>query len=121
MPMSQPSRRRILLVEDDRMVRETLTLMLDDDYEVLVAASVAAGMAHLSSPEAPAIDVLLLDCLLPDGRISEILAAADERSIPAVLISGDPRQADVLEPARCFLSKPFSQATLLFVLDSARR
>jgi DNA-binding NtrC family response regulator len=121
MPLPQSSRRRVLIVEDDRMVRETLTLMLDDDYEVVVAASVSAGLTHLHGPDAVSIHVVLLDCLLPDGGVSPILTAADRQSIPVVLISGDPRQAEALDPARRFLSKPFSHATLLQVLDSARR
>jgi DNA-binding NtrC family response regulator len=115
-----PSCRRILLVEDDRMVRETITLMLEDDYEVLPAVSVSTALARLGAPDASAIDVLLLDCLLPLGNVSAVLAAADRRSIPVVLISGDPNQADAVDPARRFLPKPFTQAMLLSVLDSAR-
>jgi DNA-binding NtrC family response regulator len=116
-----PLRRRLLLVEDDRMVRETITFMLDDDYEIVLAATVSSALTHLSEADGPLIDVILLDCLLPDGKVTEILAAADKHSIPVVLTSGDPRQADTVEPARRFLAKPFSHTTLLSVLDSARR
>jgi CheY-like chemotaxis protein len=116
-----PPNRRLLLVEDDGMVRETITLMLEDHYEVVRATTVGSALTRLSTPGAPPIDVMLVDCLLPDGKVSDILAAADQRSIPVVLTSGDPREADALDPARLFLSKPFSHATLLSVLDSARR
>lgn len=64
---------------------------------------------------------MLLDCLLPRGKVGDVLAAADEQSIPVVLISGDPNQARAVDPNRPFLPKPFSQVTLLAVLDSARR
>jgi hypothetical protein len=43
------------------------------------------------------------------------------QSIPVVLTSGDPGQADAMDPTRLFLPKPFIHETLLLVLDSARR
>ena len=64
---------------------------------------------------------MLLDCLLPGGSVADLLAAADHRSIPVVLISGDPNQAMAVDPALPFLPKPFSQRVLLAVLESARR
>jgi DNA-binding NtrC family response regulator len=120
--MSLPplSRRRLLLVEDDQMVRDTIVLMLEDDYDIDVAVSVRTALDYLRAPESPPIEVILLDCLLPDGKMADILAAADQRSIPIVLISGDPNQAEAIGPSRQFLSKPFSQVTLLKILDIAR-
>jgi hypothetical protein len=38
-----------------------------------------------------------------------------------VLTSGDPGQADAMDPTRLFLPKPFTHETLPPVLDSARR
>jgi DNA-binding response OmpR family regulator len=115
-----PRRRRILLVEDDGMVRETITLMLEDDYEIHHAVSVSTALTHLRTPVSVPIDVMLLDCLLPDGNLADVLAEADQRSIPVVLISGDLRQAEKLDPGRRFLPKPFTLATLLAILDTAR-
>jgi len=120
MDVTPLSRRRLLLVEDDRMVRETIMLMLEDDYEIVLADSVGAAMSHLRAPGHPRIDVMLLDCLLPDGSLADVLAQADQRSIPVVLISGDPRQGQIVGVARRFLPKPFTQATLLKALDTAR-
>jgi DNA-binding NtrC family response regulator len=113
--------RRLLLVEDDRMVRETIILMLEDDYEVLHAVSVSTALALLEAAESPRVELMVLDCLLPGGAVRDVLAAADQRSIPVVLISGDPNQALAVDPARPFLPKPFTQGILLAVLDSARR
>ncbi len=114
------SRHCLLLIEDDSMVRETIILMLEDDYEVLAESSAGASLAHLQAPDAQPIDVILLDCLLPDGKAADVLTVADQRSIPVVLISGDLRQAQMLDPRRLFLPKPFTQTTLLQTLDSAR-
>ena len=120
MLVQSPSRRRLLLVEDDRMVRETIILMLEDDYEIHPAVSAGAALAQLRAPDQPAIDVMLLDCLLPDGNLPDVLAEADQRSIPVVLVSGDPRQAEAIDPSRRFLAKPFTQASLLAILETAR-
>jgi CheY-like chemotaxis protein len=113
--------RRLLLVEDNRMVLETIILMLEDDYEIDTAVSVRTALDRLQAPASATIDVILLDCLLPDGAIGDVLAEADRHSIPVVLSSGDPRQAETMHPPRRFLSKPFSQASLLEALDTARR
>jgi DNA-binding NtrC family response regulator len=120
MPVPPLSRCSLLLVEDDRMVRETIMLMLEDDYEISHAGSVASTLALMRAPELAPIDVMLLDCLLPDGNLADVLSEADQRSIPVVMISGDPSQAETIAPGRPFLSKPFSQATLLKILENAR-
>jgi DNA-binding NtrC family response regulator len=120
MSLQLSSPRRVLLVEDDQLVRETMILMLEDEYEVLNAVSVNTALAQLDAAR-PAIDVMVLDCLLPSGNAADVLAAADRQSIPVVLVSGDPNQAGAVDPTRPFLPKPFSQGMLLAILDSARR
>ena len=119
LPLSR--RCRIFVVEDDRMVRETITLMLEDDYDIDVAVSVRTALVHLRAQDLSPPDVMLLDCLLPDGHLADVLAEADQKGIPIVLISGDPGQAERIDPSRRFLSKPFTLARLLEVLDTARR
>lgn len=111
---------RVLLVEDDSMVREVIRLLLEDNYDVLESVSARAATALLLQPEAPPVEVILADCLLPDGSPATLLTMADQMGIPVVLISGDPRQAEALGPDRPFLLKPFSQRELLAALDSAR-
>lgn len=102
------------------MVRETIVLMLEDDYEIDQAATVNTALACLRAAAPSAFKVMLLDCLLPDGNPRDLLAEADRHQIPVVLISGDPNQAAAMNPPRRFLPKPFSRATLLAVLDTAR-
>jgi DNA-binding NtrC family response regulator len=120
MTVPPASSRRLLLVEDDLMVQETIILMLEGDYEVLHAVSVSTALMQLEAADVPTIDAIILDCLLPSGNVADVLAAADRRSIPVVLISGDPNQALAVDPTRRFLPKPFNRATLLSVLDSPR-
>jgi DNA-binding NtrC family response regulator len=114
-------RRRLLIVEDDALVRDTMILMLEEAYEVLLAASVCTALAVLRAADRPGIDAILLDCLLPGGKLADVLAETDRQSIPVVLVSGDLRLEDTVGANRRFLRKPFSQATLLGALDSTRR
>jgi DNA-binding NtrC family response regulator len=107
----------LLLVEDDHMVAETLHAMLEDDYATTKTATAAAALEHLSNQPPPTI--ILLDCLLPNGGVPAILAAADALAMPVVLISGDPRQANAFGQSRVFLSKPFSRPSLLAMLRAA--
>jgi DNA-binding response OmpR family regulator len=109
-----------LLIEDDGMVRETIAMMLEEVYDTDIAASVSVALAILRAPGPIAIDVMLVDCLLPDGDPADILVEADRRAIPVVLISGDPSQVAALDPQRRFLPKPFTRARLLATLDTAR-
>ncbi|MFC0358271.1 response regulator [Kytococcus schroeteri] len=62
-----PARTRVLLVEDETLIREALAslLALEEDLEVVGrAGSVAEAQAVLRSTE---VDVALLDLQLPDG------------------------------------------------------
>ena len=115
--------RHILVVEDDALVSETIVAMLEEHFDTVVVASVAAALAYLggsaagSDPDGVALQgkpaLILLDCLLPGGGLATLLRAADQREIPTVLISGDPAQATLIDAARRFLPKPFSQGDLL--------
>ena len=94
--------------------------MLEEHYDIRLAISISTALAHLRASDLPPIDVMLMDCNLPDGNPAEVLAEADRQSIPVVLTSGDPAAAENVDPARSFLAKPFTQAALLSTLDTAR-
>ena len=121
MPNSCLPRRCLLLVEDDRMERETIVLLLEDAFDVVLAVSVATALVELRAVRSHPIDVVLLDYHLPDGPIDPVLAEADLRLIPVVLTSGDLMLDADLRPVRTFLRKPFSEKTLLSVLEGTRR
>jgi DNA-binding NtrC family response regulator len=120
MPVEPVARWLLLLVEDDPMVRDTVMMLLEDDYEVLDATSAGAALDQLRAVRPRPIRMVLLDCLLPAGNVPAVLAAADLLSIPVVLTSGDHNQAQAIDPSRPFLAKPFSRNALLSVLYDAR-
>lgn len=108
--------RRVLLVEDNTLVAETIEVMLEDFYRITIADSVHKALVMLRAEEHP--DVILLDCLLPGGNIPTLLAEADQQRLPVVLISGDPREPSRIDPQRPFLAKPFQRADLLRMLGA---
>jgi DNA-binding response OmpR family regulator len=106
----------VLVVEDERLVAETIAGALDDGYTVSVGANVAEAVRSLRETEFAAV---LLDYLLPDGDTAEIFGAAEARDMPVVLMSGDPGHIEVFcAESRPFLSKPFSIEELLKTLRS---
>lgn len=101
---------RILVVEDQPLVAETILSALTDDYDVTCGANATEAMARIEN-DAP--DLVLLDCLLPGGRANEVIALADRRGVPVVLMSGAMDQIDTLSNgSRPFLAKPFSMIAL---------
>jgi signal transduction histidine kinase len=86
-PAPVPARARILIIDDDYGPRESLRILLKYDYEVLVASSVAEGVAQLS---ANVIDTIILDNRMP-GRtglegIADIRQTDDNVSI--IMLTG---------------------------------
>jgi DNA-binding NtrC family response regulator len=79
----------ILLVDDDRAVRETLAELLDDaGFRSLLAADALEALDILRQPEV--IDVLVTDLTMPgDDGIALIRQARTIRSdLPAILLTG---------------------------------
>ena len=125
---------RVMLVEDDRELRQTLQGALTvEGYEVLTAASLSEGLALLQharrdalSPDAPPVDLVVLDLGLPDGDGQTLLAQLRKRhALPVLVISA--RQADgqkiqLLDAgADDYLVKPFSVGELLARMRVALR
>lgn len=110
-------RKRVLIVEDETFVAEVVQSALEDEHEVIWAADVPGALAsiHRHRP-----DAVLVDCVLPGGRLPELLAGADVYGLPVVMISGHP---DVLGQYVAFgypcLAKPFDLAEMLDVVERA--
>jgi DNA-binding response OmpR family regulator len=97
---------RVLVVEDELPVAEIIASVLDEEYSVSTAGTVADAIRQLRETDFAAV---LLDCLLPNGHAAEIIAAAETRNIPLIVMSGDPGQAENnWVSGFSFLPKPFS-------------
>ncbi|MGC1411885.1 MAG: response regulator [Acetobacteraceae bacterium] len=107
---------RILVVEDQELLAKVIADVLGDAHEVVCVTNVEDAVDHLLGD---AIDLVLLDCVLPDGPNWQVALEADRQNIPVVFMTGDPGQAkELVGGARPYLLKPFGLATLIEVIDS---
>ena len=86
-------RRRVLVVDDTPFNRRLLVRLLATiGHEAVEASDGREALAMLRDPDAPPIDVVLLDIVMPEMDGYETLAAikADEalRDLPVIVISG---------------------------------
>jgi len=118
------SKRAILVVDDDDLMRDTTGAMLQNlGYTTHEAAGGLAGLERLRTNRDD-ISAIVLDCRMPDlDGVSMLnrLRDANDR-IPVILISGDAQSDDLnraLNDQRTrFLHKPFTQLQLGQVLNN---
>jgi two-component system KDP operon response regulator KdpE len=115
---------RILVIEDDRALRQVLASALESGgYQVEQAADGAAGVQAVRSK---AFDVVLLDIGLPFVDGWQVLSTLEGRRIPSVIvISARGDQADKVRAldmgADDYLAKPFGSDELLARLRAVLR
>ncbi|MDO9417812.1 ATP-binding protein [Pararhizobium sp.] len=114
----------ILIVEDDRIVRETAVDILSDlGYQTVAAATADQAIIELNRGH---FDLLFTDYILPDGRTGDDVAAYAQNHCPDTAIlytSGYPRDklarevplgSDVM-----LIAKPYPKATLASAIRQA--
>ncbi len=118
-PAMVPSR-RILLVDDDPAVRQTLAALLRaSGQDVLEADGGAAGLRQL---EATSLDLVITDLGMPDVTGWDVARAAKARhpGLPIVLLTGWGDQVGAEAPADVLvdrvLTKPVPRHTVLAVI-----
>lgn len=115
-------RRRVLLVEDEDMVRKVLMRMLSSrGFDVRAAASGAEAMAIFNARGAEDFDLLVTDLMMPDGG-GLMVARGLAQQLPAlkVLFVSGYSSADTegWQPDQYrFLTKPFGSAELAKMID----
>ena len=115
---------RVLLVEDDSALRQTLREALQTEgHQVLAAASLADGLAQAAHAQP---DLVLLDLGLPDGDGATLLARLRQSSsTPVIVISarqGEAGKIALLDAgADDYLVKPFAVGELLARMRAAMR
>ena len=114
---------RILVIDDEAEVRDTVRMILRyDDYEVIEASSGPEGMA-LAEREAP--DLVFLDIKMPgmDGlEVLQRLRAANE-DLPVVIVSAHGTVSTALEadrPARSTSSRSRRRRTTCWFRSAMR-
>lgn len=115
---------RILVVDDDEMSRELLTVLLEaEGYAVDTAESGDAAVERLR-PAASAPDVILSDMQMP-GRTGSALAT-ELRSVTGnrsvlVAMSGSQQERDAASEFDAFLLKPFKVEQLTAAVEEIQR
>ncbi len=104
------SGRRILLVEDDFLIRMTLTESLQGDgFVVIEADSGEAALVQLRSD--PTICLLLTDMQLSgslDGGALAEAVRAENQILPIIFMTGRPDSVGVTDPVReMVIAKPY--------------
>lgn len=112
------SRKRILIVDDDEDIRDSLAMLLDLQYDTGTAAD---GKDALRMLEAEHYDAILLDLMMPVLNGEELVAELHKRKIeiPIAMLSAARDLPEVA--ARCgvteYINKPVRFETLLQTLS----
>jgi len=118
--MSAP---RVLLVDDESSIRQSLALILNKaGYDVVTVADLAS--AYRQCENGP-WDVVLTDLVLPDGSGIDLLRCVRERGseVPVIAITGEPNVETAVEAVRLgaydYVCKPIRRETLVSVVERA--
>jgi DNA-binding response OmpR family regulator len=110
--------RRILIVDDDAELRDTLVeqLALHEEFEAVAADTGAKG---LSAAKAGQIDLIIMDVGLPDmdGREAVRILRKNGFKAPVIMLTGHNTDSDTIlgleSGANDYVAKPFRFAVLL--------
>lgn len=105
--------RRLLIIEDDEVMRKAMVRIFEDDGHKVVAAADGTQLSKVLDDSA--IDLIILDIGLPwiNGfELAELMKAhKDLKNIPLIFVSGRTSEADMKEGfavgADDFIKKPF--------------
>ena len=116
---------RILIVDDEKSIRRTLTeFLVDEGYEVIAAEDVDAAQQCLAEAD---FDVVVTDIILPRISGIELLhrIQASAPDVQVVMMTGEPTVETAIESLRSgaadYLYKPVNQAAILRVVSNAVR
>jgi DNA-binding NtrC family response regulator len=121
-PFTYPSRPVVLVIDDEAGVRESLRIILQDDFVVVEAADGAAALEIVRSRR---IDVALLDVRMPGESgpavlprilaLSETIAVILMTAVPQVRTAVDAMKAGAYD----YVIKPFEPDEILLLVRQA--
>ncbi|MDO8580123.1 MAG: response regulator [Candidatus Omnitrophota bacterium] len=121
-PNSSKSQHKVLIVDDEEGIRESLKLILEEHYDLIVVDS---GQAALSLVEKQTdIGCVLMDIKMPKINGLDVLKAVKERrpDLPVIMVTGYRSVDTAGEATRLgasgYIVKPFKAAE---ILESVKR
>ena len=118
-------RRKLLVVEDDRTLRQALVFNLSrEGYEV---ASAADGERGLQAARGGQLDLILLDVMLPGMSGVEVLRVlrAEGNATPVIILSAKGDELDRVVGLKIgaddYVTKPFSRPELVARIEAVLR
>lgn len=120
-------RKRVLVIDDDPMIRGLVKAMLEaEGYEVALAEDGLQGVEMIDAEPRP-IDICLivLDVVMPGMNGLEVLTRLKmqphTQGIPVLMLTGESKAEDIMAGysvgADYYITKPFTRQQLLFGLD----
>jgi two-component system response regulator MprA len=123
--VTPPTRPRVLVVDDDKAVRESLRRSLEfNGYDVALAADGAEALATISGARP---DAVVMDVMMPrlDGLEATRAMRSAGHDLPILVLTARDAVGDRVEGldagADDYLTKPFALAELLARLRALRR
>jgi CheY-like chemotaxis protein len=124
---SDNKERTVLIIDDDRDVRETLEDVLVSRGFTVMSAVHGQDAIRLLRDGAKRPDVILLDMLMPvmDGKTfrAEQQKLGELAQIPVIVVTAYvlPEAGELAPPPAAFLSKPFELEVLFQTLEDVMR
>jgi len=117
-------KRTVLIVDDDPGVRESLRMVLKDQYEPLLVASGEEALAAVAEARP---NVVLLDVLMPGLDGLEVLERikAEDQQIPVVMLTATKTVKTAVTAMKLgafdYVTKPFDVEELRIIIERATR
>ncbi len=117
-----PQKARIMVVDDDEGARESLELILEDEYDVVYAEN---GIGALQRIKKEAFDLVLLDLTMPEMDGIETLKGikSHDKLIDVIMVSATDRAREAIDSIQTgaydYITKPFDQQTILAAVERA--
>ena len=121
--MSQAHKRKILIVDDDKNIIETLKTRLETNgYRIITASN---GLEGLDKANAEKPDLIILNVMMPqlDGIMTtlRLKGMAETKTTPIIIMTGIKERDNMILArhvgASDYITKPFESSELLKKID----
>ena len=127
MPLKAGGGKRILLVEDEKLVRKSAAMVLEENGYIVFEASNAESAIKLFNLEKGVFDLILSDVVMPGKSGLQMIAPLMDINpgVPVLLCSGyldDKAQiTEIIRRGFAFIQKPYDVSELLCAVEDTIR